>query len=178
MDKKEIRKQIRDLKKQYTIEDKKLRSVSVWEQMENDSHFKEARTVLVYWSMDDEVFTHDFIQKWADNKTILLPCVKGDELEIRYFENIGRLNPGESFGILEPVGALWTELDKIDAVIVPGIAFDGENNRLGRGKGYYDKVLKRTCACKIGVCFDFQFIECVPTDEYDVRMDKVIVSKK
>lgn len=177
MDKKKVRKQMRELKRQYSADDKKKKSVTVWEQLEKELAFREARTVLAYWSMDDEVFTHDFVQKWAGDKTVLLPCVKGDELEIRYFESVGQLNPGASFGILEPVGELCEDLDKIDLIIVPGVAFDGKNNRLGRGKGYYDKILKRTRAGKVGVCFDFQFIEDVPTDEYDVRMDNVIVSK-
>ena len=86
MEKKEIRKQIREIKKQYTLEDKKRMSASVWQQVEHNEVFQRARVVLAYWSMDDEVFTHDFVCKWAEEKTILLPCVKGDELEIRYFD--------------------------------------------------------------------------------------------
>lgn len=81
MEKKEIRKQIREIKKQYTLEDKKRMSASVWQQVEHNEVFQRARVVLAYWSMDDEVFTHDFVCKWAEEKTILLPCVKGDELE-------------------------------------------------------------------------------------------------
>lgn len=69
-------------------------------------------------------------------------------------------------------------MDKIDVILVPGVAFDAYGNRLGRGKGYYDKILKQTNAYKIGVCFDFQFIENVPTEVHDVKMDKVVVSGK
>ena len=68
--------------------------------------------------------------------------------------------------------------EKIDLILVPGMAFDAMGNRLGRGKGYYDKVLRHTPAYKIGVCFDFQFLKAVPTEAHDVRMDNVYVSGK
>ena len=154
MEKKEIRKQIREIKKQYTLEDKKRMSASVWQQVEHNEVFQRARVVLAYWSMDDEVFTHDFVCKWAEEKTILLPCVKGDELEIRYFDGREKLCPGEGYAIPEPVGRLFTDLNKIDVILVPGVAFDRTLNRLGRGKGFYDKILSQTKACKYLSLFD------------------------
>ena len=86
MDKKELRKQIKVLKNQYSLEQKIEMSRPLWEELEQTDFFKEARTVLLYWSMDDEVFTHDYVCKWAGEKTILLPCVKGDVLELRVFK--------------------------------------------------------------------------------------------
>ena len=177
MEKKEIRKQIREIKKQYTLEDKKRMSASVWQQVEHNEVFQRARVVLAYWSMDDEVFTHDFVCKWAEEKTILLPCVKGDELEIRYFDGREKLCPGEGYAIPEPVGRLFTDLNKIDVILVPGVAFDRTLNRLGRGKGFYDKILSQTEACKIGICFDFQLLDRIPTEVHDVRMTQVISSR-
>lgn len=174
MEKKELRKIIRELKKQYSTQQKKEMSVPVMEQVAQNALFRAASVILAYWSMDDEVYTHDFVCRWGKEKTILLPCVKGDELEIRYFEGADKLKPGEAFGIGEPVGELFTKLNDIDVVLVPGVAFDRQGNRLGRGKGYYDKILKNTAAYKIGVCFDFQFVETVPADEHDVEMDEVI----
>lgn len=177
MEKKEIRKQIREQKKQYFPEICKEKSVSVWEQVEKDEHFRMAKVILAYWSMEDEVFTHDFICKWAEKKVVLLPCVRGNELDIRYFEGKEALCPGEGYAIPEPVGELFTEFDRIDVILVPGVAFDVDGNRLGRGKGYYDKILKLTRAYKMGVCFDFQFLDQVPTEDHDISMDKVICSK-
>lgn len=177
MDKKEVRKQIRELKKRYSLEEKCAMSESVWEQVEADEHFQAARTVLAYWSMDDEVYTHDFVCKWAGKKTMLLPCVRGEELDVRYFDGVEKMCPGEGFAIPEPVGELFTDWKEIDVILVPGVAFDADGNRLGRGKGYYDKVLRQTEAYKLGVCFDFQFIESVPVEEHDVRMNRVVVSK-
>lgn len=174
MEKKEIRKQIRELKKKYSIEVKKEKSMSVWQQVEEDECFRRADVVLAYWSMDDEVYTHDFVCKWADRKTILLPCVRGEELDIRYFDGKEKLCPGEGYAIPEPVGRLFTELDRIDMILVPGIAFTGSGERIGRGKGYYDKILKQTKAYKLGICFDFQLLEELPMEEHDVKMDRVV----
>lgn len=175
MDKKELRKQIKNLKNQYSPEQKIEMSRPLWQELEQNILFRQARTVLLYWSMEDEVFTHDYVNKWAGEKTILLPCVKGDVLELRVFEGMESLQPGEVFGILEPVGEIFTDYDAIDMIVVPGVAFDRQGNRLGRGRGYYDKILKETrVAKKVGICFDFQFVEEVPVDELDVRMDVVV----
>lgn len=175
-EKKALRIEIRQLKKACPYGEKLRKSLSVWEAVERDEVFQQAETVLAYWSMDDEVYTHDFVKRWAGSKTLLLPCVKGDELELRYFDGEERLQPGEGYAIPEPVGELFTDWGKIDLILVPGVAFDKSGNRLGRGKGYYDKVLKQTGAYKLGVCFDFQLVERVPVEPHDVKMDRVVAS--
>ena len=175
-EKKALRIEIRQLKRACPLEERRRKSLSVWEKVERDEVFQQAETVLAYWSMDDEVYTHDFVNKWAGSKTLLLPCVKGDELELRYFDGEERLQPGEGYAIPEPVGELFTDWGKIDLILVPGVAFDKSGNRLGRGKGYYDKVLKQTGAYKLGVCFDFHLVERVPVEPHDVKMDRVVAS--
>ena len=175
-EKKALRIEIRQLKRACPLEERRRKSLSVWEAVERDEVFQQAETVLAYWSMEDEVYTHDFVNKWAGSKTLLLPCVKGDELELRYFDGEERLQPGEGYAIPEPVGELFTDWGKIDLILVPGVAFDKFGNRLGRGKGYYDKVLKQTGAYKLGVCFDFQLVERVPVEPHDVKMDRVVAS--
>lgn len=175
-EKKALRIEIRQLKRACPLEERRRKSLSVWEAVERDEVFQQAETVLAYWSMDDEVYTHDFVNKWAGSKTLLLPCVKGDELELRYFDGEEWLQPGEGYAIPEPVGELFTDWGKIDLILVPGVAFDKSGNRLGRGKGYYDKVLKQTGAYKLGVCFDFQLVERVPVEPHDVKMDRVVAS--
>jgi 5-formyltetrahydrofolate cyclo-ligase len=172
--KKEIRKQIRILKYQVSFEDKKDRSENIFKKLEELDEFKKSEIVMLYWSMNDEVYTHDFIQKWADSKQIILPAVKGDELELKKFTGIDNLVSSEPFGIGEPSGEIFNHLNKIDLIVVPGIAFDKQYNRLGRGKAYYDKLLTTTKAHKIGVCFNFQLLDFVPVDVNDVKMDLVI----
>lgn len=175
MEKKELRRQIKALKATYSLDEKRAMSARVWARLEREPLFRDARTVLLYWSMDDEVATHDAVCRWAASKRVLLPCVKGDTLELREFRGMDSLRPGEGFGIPEPVGELFTDYAAIDAVVVPGVAFDARCHRLGRGRGYYDRILKQTpSAAKIGICFDFQFVDEVPTDELDVPMNLVI----
>lgn len=174
MDKKQLRKQIRERKKEFSLSEKIELSRPVFEKIEKEELFKEAKVVLLYYSMDDEVYTHDFVEKHYKTKTILLPCVDGDDLILRQYLGIESMKAGEQFGILEPVGKEFNDLEKIDLMIIPGVAFDEEKNRLGRGRGFYDRLLKTVNATKIGVCFDFQVVEQVPTEDFDVKMDVVI----
>lgn len=174
MDKKQLRKQIRERKKEFSLPEKIELSRPVFEKIEKEELFKEAKVVLLYYSMDDEVYTHDFVEKHYKTKTILLPCVDGDDLILRQYLGIESMKAGEQFGILEPVGKEFNDLEKIDLMIIPGVAFDKEKNRLGRGRGFYDRLLKTVNATKIGVCFDFQIVEQVPTEDFDVKMDVVI----
>ena len=84
------------------------------------------------------------------------------------------LNKG-AFNIMEPYGTPYTNYSEIDLAIIPGMAFDNNGNRLGRGKGYYDRLLeKMTSIYKIGICFPFQMVDNVPTECTDIKMNEII----
>lgn len=174
MDKKEFRKHVKLLKQNYTELQKEQKSEIIFNKIENLDVFKNSKTILIYWALPDEVQTQSFILKWADKKQFILPVVNGDILEFKLFKGLDQLDIGQSYGILEPKGDIFEDANSIELVIVPGIAFDKNGNRLGRGKGFYDKFLKHTKAFKLGVCFDFQLFDDVPFEEHDVRMDSVI----
>lgn len=174
--KKEIRKKIKELKLKYSFEEKKQKSIEIWKELEESLTFQNAKIIMFYWSMNDEVHTHDFIEKWTKTKNIILPSVQGDDLILKKYESKSKLCKGDRYGILEPKGREFKELEKIELIIVPGIAFDKNNNRMGRGKAYYDKLLKTLKAYKVGICFDFQYLQQVPTDEHDIKMDKIILA--
>lgn len=176
LDKKELRKKIKELKGSYSLDQKKNKSVEIFKQIELHPSFVNSKIIMAYWSMDDEVHTHDFILKWLGEKRFVLPSVKGDELELREFTGLQEMIVGSAFTILEPKKLYKEGLDKIDLIIVPGVAFDRQNNRLGRGKAYYDKLLKNTTGFKIGVCFDFQMVDNVPVTPADIKMDLVITN--
>jgi 5-formyltetrahydrofolate cyclo-ligase len=93
-------------------------------------------------------------------------------LKIGIFTGLECLGDTNHLGINEPKALEF--MPSIDLAIIPGLAFDKENNRLGRGKGYYDKFLKTTSAFKLGICFSEQLLDSIPHDELDVKMDKVI----
>ena len=142
MEKQELRKQIRAAKRAVPFCEKLSRSATIMQQVEALPQFQQAKTVLLYWSMDDEVQTHDFVNRWYKEKTLLLPCVDGDELRLRQYTGPECMTQGEQFGIGEPTGPEYTDTDKIEMIIVPGVAFDRKGNRLGRGRGFYDRLLK------------------------------------
>ncbi len=169
--KSEVRKYIAEKKKEYTESELAKESLILTNRLIQLACFKKAQTILLYHSLPDEVSTHQLISSWCNKKEILLPVVHGDELLIKKYSK--NLSTG-SFGILEPIGPNFINFNKIDLAIIPGVAFDNEGRRLGRGKGYYDRLLPKIKAYKLGICFPFQLIDKVPTDEYDIRMDEIL----
>lgn len=171
--KKELRRQVALLKTRHSSSATR-QSAEILAALEAHPAFRAATTVLLYHSLKDEVDTHEFIRKWSREKRILLPVVVGDDLELRLYTRPEDLKPG-AYGIEEPTGELFTDYADIDFIAVPGVAFDRNGNRLGRGKGYYDRLLPRIpSAYKAGICFPFQLVEEVPAEPFDIRMDEII----
>lgn len=170
-EKAKIRKEIKEHKKLLTAEDKLHAAEAVFSKIERQTAFIKAETILLYWSMPDELPTHDFIKKWCTSKLILLPVVKGHHMTIRPFVREDELSRGD-WSVMEPATSA-DYLKMVDLVIVPGVAFDGKRRRLGRGKGYYDKYLKSKKIEKWGLSYDFQLYDIIPAAYFDVRMDKV-----
>ena len=98
-------------------------------------------------------------------------------MKLRTYSGPGNLAIG-AYGIEEPTGEFFTDYSAIDLIVVPGVAFDRKGNRLGRGKGYYDRLLPQIpSAYKAGICFSFQIVEEIPAEPFDICMDEVITSK-
>lgn len=139
--------------------------------------FQQATTVLLYHSLPDELSTVLCLEQFHGSKKILLPVIKGENIELCVYGGKESLCIG-AYSILEPTGHSFTEYDRIDLCFIPGVAFDKEGNRLGRGKGYYDRLLPRIRAPKVGLCYECQFTECLPSEPHDVRMDYVITEER
>lgn len=167
-----VRAEIKAKKQHITDAYKAEQAKAVYAKIEQMPEFKEAKTVLMYWSVSDELPTHAFIKKWCIDKTILLPVVKGHHMTIRPFISEEMLKQGD-FKIMEPKSGN-NYLKIVDLVIVPGVAFDRKKKRIGRGKGYYDKYFKSKSIKKWGVGFDFQLYEIIPSASYDIKMDRII----
>ena len=170
--KRQLRKQIREEKKLHTADVLKEYSSTLLKQIEKHPRFIAARTILMYHSLGDEVQTQAFIEKWHAYKKILLPIVKGDILILRHYQGKELMQVG-AFGIEEPMGEEFTDYDDIELGIIPGVAFDRQGNRLGRGKGYYDKLLPLLHSYNIGICYRFQALEEIPSEPFDQSMDEV-----
>lgn len=175
-EKKALRSVIAQRKALYSPAQRKAMSELLLKQLEQHPLFVSSRTVLLYYSLPDEVFTHDFVERWWQEKEILLPVVKGEELELRCYTGTDDLQTG-AYGIEEPSGKLFTDYSGIDLTIVPGVSFDSRGNRLGRGKGYYDRLLPRLSSYNIGICYAFQVSEAVPCEPCDRKMDAVLTDE-
>ncbi len=136
--------------------------------------YQNAATVLLYHPLPDEVDTRILIDDAYNNgKKVILPVVAGSDLQLRIYSP-GAMTQG-AFGIQEPTGELFTDYGEISLAIIPGMGFDARCHRLGRGKGYYDRLLPRLKnARKVGICFDFQYLEDIPCEPHDVIMDSVV----
>lgn len=172
-----LRRTLRQVLKNLSTQQRAVESACLMSLLEAHHRFKQAQTILLFHSLPDEPDTQQILLKYASRKRLLLPAVVGDaELELRnYSENL-TLKPGK-FGILEATGKSFTDFSQIDLTIVPGVAFDLKGNRMGRGRGYYDRLLSKPSfqsVYKIGLCFHACLVDTLPTAPHDIRMDEVL----
>lgn len=172
MNKFDLRKQM--LIKRRNISNKKELSTIIVNKIINLDIYKESRVVALYYSLKDEVETRDLIIKSLD-KILLLPKIINEKIEFIKIDNATKYEKS-SFGVMEPVGTIYN--GPIDIIIVPGVAFDRNLNRLGFGRGYYDKYLSHKDIYKIGICFDEQLIDNLIIDNHDIKMDLIITEKE
>ncbi len=176
MSKQELRQLIRQRKRQFSQQKLEELSLDITARLLAHERVKAAKTILLYYSLDDEVNTHALIDTlYGQGKTLMLPEVKDDNsMVLRIYQGTTSMRCG-AFGILESTGELFDDYEDIDIAVIPGMAFDANGHRLGRGKGYYDRFLILLPHCyKIGMCFDFQRVDYVPTESTDISVDEII----
>lgn len=145
------------------------------------SEFAAAETVMFYASKPDEVQTFDMMRKAMEKgKRVVLPItIKEDKrLVLSEIRSVDDLAAGE-YGIMEPQDVMELQLNEIEVIVVPGIAFDEDGDRLGHGMGYYDKLLKHAKdATFIGLAFEFQIVEDIPEEDHDVSVHKIVTEER
>ena len=174
--KKNIRLYIKKMKAHFTQIELNEMSFQIISILKTHPWFIKAKTICLYNSLSDEVNTQELIKELSNSdKKILLPSINArNVIELHeYSEGIDEIKIG-AYGIKESQGKVFTDYSAIDLIIVPGVAFDINNNRLGRGKGYYDQFLRMTQAKKMGICFPFQMLKEIPTEDHDIKMDAII----
>ncbi len=177
MDKQALRNLIKERKQQFSVDELIIQSVDVTSRLEQHRLLKLAHTVLLYYSMDDEVNTHGLVAALRrQGRRVLLPRVRDNENLDVVPVTFNSLHPSGKYHIMEPSGKPFTDYSSIDVAVIPGLAFTYDGKRLGRGKGYYDRLLAQMHSVyKIGLCFPFQLVKDVPTEENDILMDEVFV---
>jgi len=178
MTKQELRQQIRNSIQRLSAAERDTQSLYVCLQILGSAEWQQANTVLLYAAMPDEVSLQLLIDDaFGSGKRVILPVVEGDHLLLRQYDPQHCSVQGP-FKILEPTAecAELTDLCQIDLAIIPGRAFTRRGHRMGRGKGYYDRLLPALQCPKWGVCFTCQLVRFIPVDEWDVTMNRVVTA--
>lgn len=178
--KKNIRKSIiakRDLKK----EENSLNDSKIFNNLISLNSYKRAKKVFVYIGFGSEINTKSLIEiMLKEGKEVFVPKVLEEEMIALKITSLNNLIESK-FKILEPVGEK-SDIDgkEFDLIIMPGVAFDRSGNRIGYGKGYYDKYLKdvKSDIKKIALAYELQLIEEIETEEHDLKVDSIITENE
>ena len=176
MEKQDLRTWIRQQTRQFSQQQLAELSTVIMERLLHHPQMQTAKTVLMYYALPDEVDTHAAIDTLVTmGKEVFLPAVvDAEHFILRHYTGKKDLTKG-AYGIMESIGKVANAAQHIDVAVVPGMAFDTDGHRLGRGKGYYDRFLAhQQQTYKIGICFDFQKVSKVCTTENDIKMDEVL----
>jgi len=168
-----IRQQVLSRRKMFLPAELCQKSFQICHQIELHERFVASRCVMLYYPLPGEVDVTALLDGYYEKKILLLPVIYGQDILPKPYSGPHNLVRG-AYGILEPVGDGGNNTLQPELIIVPGLAFDRQGHRLGRGKGYYDRFLSRQKGYKIGVCFHYQIFPSLPVEVHDVAVDEVI----
>jgi 5-formyltetrahydrofolate cyclo-ligase len=175
MDKKALRQKIREQKRAMTLAQIEEASRKLAEQFLATEAYRNAKTVYGYLPYNQEVRTVPILE-WAlaDGKRVAVPKVYDDEMRFIYLTDLAQVETGYA-GIPEPITDGPVADDPTALVLMPGLAFDREGHRIGYGGGFYDKFLAaEPTHPTVALCYAFQMVEELPTEEFDVPVDLVL----
>lgn len=152
-------------------------SALIMAQLEQMSAFREAKTVLLYYPIHNEVDLRPLLSKYKGQKIFLLPVTHRHSMEVRPYDGEDMMRRGR-LGVPEPQTSTYR--GHIDLILVPGVVFDQHRHRIGRGGGYYDRFLrKQLTAKKVGVCYSFQLKKhTIPHSWRDQKLDRIITPQQ
>ncbi|HOK80209.1 MAG TPA: 5-formyltetrahydrofolate cyclo-ligase [bacterium] len=179
MIKAEIRKQILDIMKKMTNQEWKENSEKIFTNLTSVPEYSRCWVLMSYVSFDKEVNTIPIISDClAKARTVCVPKIDWKNFSMVPVQIFNEDDIDFSQKIPQPFSDAYIAISEIELVIVPGIAFDKNCNRLGRGKGFYDRFLATCNAIKIGLAFDFQILEQIPVNENDIQMDIIVTETR
>ena len=175
MDKKQLRQQIREKKRAMTPEQIEQASARLGQLFVESKVYQEAKTIYGYLPYNQEVRTVPMLeQALKDGKRVAVPKVIGDEMVFIYMTDLSQVENGYA-GIPEPVANEPVADDTTALVLMPGLAFDPAGHRIGYGGGFYDRFLAaEPDHPTIALCYDFQMLPSLETEEFDIPVDCVL----
>lgn len=175
MDKKELRKTIRERKRAMTEEEIVSRSEKLGQLFAQSDAYKAAKTIYGYLPYNQEVRTVPMLeQALRDGKRVAVPKVYGDEMKFLYLDDLTQVSKGYA-GIPEPIADGPLADDVTALVLMPGLAFDPQGHRIGYGGGFYDKFLAaEPNHPTLALCYEFQMLPELHTEEHDIPVDTVL----
>ena len=174
MDKKALRAEIRAKKRAMTEEQIESASRRLGELFAACEQYRQAKTIYGYLPYNQEVRTVPMLERaLADGKQVAVPKVYGDRMKFIYMTDLTRVEKGYA-NIPEPIDNEPVAEDPTALVLMPGLAFDAEGHRIGYGGGFYDKFLaEEPNHPTVALCYDFQLLEKLETEEFDIPVDLV-----
>ena len=175
MDKKELRRAIREKKRAMTPQEIEAKSARLCELFAASEAYQQAKTIYGYLPYNQEVRTVAMLeQALREGKRVAVPKCYGDEMKFIYMTDLSQVEKGYA-GIPEPIADGPEGDDETALVLMPGMAFDPQGHRIGYGGGFYDKFLaKEPNHPTLALCYDFQMLPYLETEEYDIPVDTVI----
>ncbi len=175
MNKQELRRQIRARKRAMTEEEIVQKSTRLGELLFRSEAYRQASTIYGYLPYNQEVRTVPMLeQALRDGKKVAVPKCYGDEMRFLYMTDLSQVAKGYA-GIPEPIADGPVAEDETALVLMPGLAFDSQGHRIGYGGGFYDKFLAREPGHPtLALCYDFQMLPELDTEEFDIPVDTVI----
>jgi len=152
------------------------KSALVQQNLFSSPDYQKAETAMFFVSFGKEIFTHDMIKVALREKKVVVPKIVNNEIQAVLIKDFNELESGQ-YGILEPRTVTPMDLNSIDIVLVPATVFDKQGYRIGYGKGYYDNFLRKINGLYIGLCMDFQIIDHLPFEEWDMPVHQIITEK-
>lgn len=173
--KNELRRFYREKRKSLSDKDNKDRKIC--ERLLNSDLYKKAQTLFCYAALNDEINTDSIIEKaLKDGKKVALPCCTdlSGNMDFYYIKSLSELTPG-AFGIREPDPRVCEKVKSFtDSIcLVPALAFDKSGYRLGYGKGYYDRFIKKFIIISVGLCYNEFLRETLPAEDHDEAVDYI-----
>ena len=175
MDKKELRRQIREKKRAMTPAQIEEASSRLGDLFAGTEQYKAAKSVYGYLPYNQEVRTVPILERaLADGKRVAVPKVYGDEMRFIWMTDLSQVEKGYS-GIPEPVADAPVADDPHALVLMPGLAFDPQGHRIGYGGGFYDRFLaKEPEHPTVALCYEFQMLQSLETEKFDIPVDRVL----